>query len=704
MTKEEAKKRIAKLRVEINRHNYLYHVLDQPEISEAAFDSLKNELEKLEEQFPTLITPDSPTQRVSGKALSRFAKVHHAVPMISLFDAFTVEDMQDWENRARKILSESHSHKKLDYFAELKMDGLAVSLLYKNGVLAQGSTRGDGVTGEDVTANLKTIESIPLRLRQPAEMELKKIGLTKHSIELVNRALLSGEIEIRGEAIMPRKIFDKLNSAGKKNSSQIFANPRNAAAGSIRQLDSKITAGRHLDFHCYSLATDFGLEQHEQEHQLAKLLGVKVLQQNKFCADLKAALRFHDYWEEHRDKMDFDCDGVVILVNDESLWPVLGIVGKGPRYAMAYKFAAIEATTKLKEVVWQVGRTGILTPTAVLAPVQIYGVTVSHATLHNLDEIRRLDLKVGDTVILQRAGDVIPKIIKVLPRLRHGHEKKIEAPRVCPMCHSKVERLDDKVAYRCTNKNCYAVNLRRLEHWASKNAVDIEGLGPSIIEQLVKNNLVGQVSDIYELSASDLLTLEGFKEKKVNNLLQAIANRKMVDLNRLLFGLGILHVGEETAIMLADFFAGLARKQHQKLVSFKDLPDLAKSVKLTDLTDLPDVGEIVGQSIFDWFRNHDNQKLLLKLDELGVGFKIKTQKAGGVLQGKTFVLTGTLPTMEREQAKEKIRSLGGEISSSVSKNTDFVLAGDEPGSKLEKARQLGVKVIDEAAFLRLIKN
>lgn len=704
MTKEEAKKRIAKLRVEINRHNYLYHVLDQPEISEAAFDSLKNELEKLEEQFPDLVTSDSPTQRVSGKALSRFAKVHHSVPMISLFDSFTVQDMQDWENRSRKILSDSHSHKKLDYFAELKMDGLAVSLLYQKGALAQGSTRGDGVTGEDVTANLKTIESIPLRLRQPKESELKKIGLSKHSIELVNRALSGGEIEIRGEAIMPRKVFAKLNAGAKKSDGQIFANPRNAAAGSIRQLDPKITAGRRLDFHCYSLATDFKLERHEQEHQLAELLGVKVLQQNKFCPDLKAALKFHDYWEEHRDKMDFDCDGVVILVNDESLWSVLGVVGKGPRYAMAYKFAAIEATTKLKEVVWQVGRTGILTPTAVLEPVQIYGVTVSHATLHNLDEIRRLDLKVGDTVILQRAGDVIPKIVKVLPRLRTGHEKKIEAPRVCPMCHSKVERLDDKVAYRCTNVDCYAVNLRRLEHWASKNAVDIDGLGPSIIEQLVKNNLVGQVSDIYELSASDLLTLAGFKEKKVNNLLNAIAARKIVDLQRLLFGLGILHVGEETAIMLTDFFVGLAYQQHKKLASFKDLLDLTKSVKLTDLTALPDVGEIVGQSIYDWFDNHENQKLLLKLDQLGIGFTVKVVKAGGILQGKTFVLTGTLPNMEREQAKEKIRSLGGEVSSSVSKNTDFVLAGAEPGSKLDKAKKLGVKIIDEKEFLKLIKE
>jgi len=691
MDKLEIKKRIAKLKKEIDHHRYLYHVLDKIEISDAALDSLKNELFRLEMENPEFITPDSPTQRVGGKPLDKFIKVNHSKPMMSLFDSFSQEDMKDWQDRIAKLAPD----KTMGYYCELKLDGLAVTLKYKNGVFREGATRGDGKTGEDVTQNLKTIESIPLRLREPGENELKKIGLDAGQIKLVKTALEKGEIEVRGETVMTRRVFNELNKKYKKGGKPMLANPRNGAAGSIRQLDPKLSAGRKLSFYVYSLATDFGLGSHEQEHKIAETFGFKVLKENKYCKNLPEVYKFHDYWEKNKEKMPFECDGVVVVVNNLKLWRPLGIVGKGPRYMMAYKFAAAQATTKIKEVVWQVGRTGILTPTAVLEPTKVGGVTITHATLHNMDEIGRLGLKIGDTVIIERAGDVIPKVVKVLPNLRTGEEKEIKVPRKCPMCESEVIKVPGEVAYRCSDANCYAVNLRRLTHWVSKNAVDIEGLGPKIIEQLVKGGLVRDVGDFYTLTVGDLEPLERFAEKSADNLVKAINDRKKIDLNRFIYGLGIRHVGEESAIELTKKFGSLEK---------------IKKVSLEEIESIYDFGNIMAKSVYEWFHNTHNLKLLEKLEKNGVKVKsrkleVVTAKAGQgskKLEGKTFVLTGTLAGLTRDEAKVKIRELGGNVSSSVSKKTDYVVAGAEPGSKYNKAKKLGVKIIEEKDFIKMI--
>ncbi|MDD4900844.1 MAG: NAD-dependent DNA ligase LigA [Patescibacteria group bacterium] len=686
MEKNAAKKRIEKLRREIEKYRYAYHVLDQSLISDAALDSLKNELQRLESAHPELIAPDSPTQRVGGQPLEQFNKVKHSTPLTSLYDAFSPEDMRDWEKRMKKILASEQ----LDYYAELKMDGLAVALTYEKGQFILGATRGDGETGEDVTQNLKTIEAIPLILRRPEKAELKKIGLSGEAIKKLYQALDQGRLEARGEAIMTNRVFADLNRQYKKQGLALLANPRNAAAGSIRQLDSKLAAERHLDCHIYALATALGLANHEQEHAVARALGFKVLKQNKYCKNLAEAIAYHDDWEKRRGQVPFDCDGVVIVVNNLSLWPKLGFVGKGPRFMMAYKFAAEQATTVVEEVAWQVGRTGVLTPTAHLKPVKVYGVTVSRATLHNLDEIRRLDLKIGDTVIIERAGDVIPKVVKVLTDLRTGSEKEITAPLKCPMCGGAVEKIQGEVAYRCANKNCYAVNLRHLSHWASKNAMDIEGLGPKIIEQLVKEGLVKDASDFYQLTAGDLMPLERFADKSAENLVAAIAAKKKVDLARFIYSLGIRHVGEETALLLAKHFGSLEK---------------IKNAELAEINAIYDFGEIIAKSAYEWFHDKNNLELLARLAAAGVKVKsLKATSENAKLAGKIFVLTGSLEKLTREQAKAKIRELGGDISSSVSKTTDYVVAGAEPGSKLEKAKKLGVKVIGEDGFLKIIEG
>ncbi len=696
MLKEEAKKRIEKLKAEINHHRYLYHVLDRQEISDAALDSLKNELFKLEQEFPDLITPDSPTQRVGGQPLDKFRKVEHSSPMLSLFDAFSAEDMRAWQERIQKLLPPDT---KLDYFCELKLDGLAAALRYEAGVFTLGATRGDGRIGEDVTQNLKTIESIPLKLREPTEKELKKIGLDNKQIKAVRQALASGVLEARGEAIMTKKVFNELNKRYKKEGKSLLANPRNGAAGSIRQLDPRLTAERKLDFYVYEIATDLGLKTQEQKWQLARLLGFKTLAENKYCPDLAAVERFHHYWEARRDRLPFEIDGVVVKVNNLSLWPVLGVVGKGPRYMMAYKFAGEQVTTKIKDVVWQVGRTGILTPIAVLEPAPVGGVTVSHATLHNMDEIRRLGIKIGDTVIIERAGDVIPKVVKALPKLRDGREKVIKVPSRCPMCGAKVVKVPGEVAYRCSNPDCYAVNLRRLIHWASKGAVDIEGLGPKIIEQLVKEGLVQDVADFYRLTVDDLKPLERFADKSAENLVKAISEKKEIDLPRFLYALGIRHVGEETAMLVAEFI----KQRTQLKFGIQDIVKVFNKIKLEELKKIKDIGPIVARSIYQWFRDKKNIELLKKLERNGV--KIKISKSSGRAQplaGKTFVLTGALSSLTRDEAKAKIRELGGHVSSSVSAKTDYVVAGENPGSKYEKAKKLGVRIIGEEEFLKMI--
>jgi len=747
MNKIEAQKRIEKLRQEINHHRYLYHALDRPEISDGALDSLKHELFKLEQDYPELITSDSPTQRVGGKALARFKKIKHSAPMISLYDAFSKQDMIDWQERNVKIvqppspplsgeqpvlsplevapliktrfdrearrgvggilkegrgdlspLDKGGRGIKGGYYCELKLDGLAMALRYRAGVLAEGATRGDGQTGEQVTENLKTIEAIPLVLRRPAAAELKNIGLDKKQIEAVIQAIETGELEVRGEAIMPLKVFSELNKKYQKAGKPLMQNPRNAAAGSIRQLDPKITAERRLDFYAYALGTDFGLTRHEQEHELAKLIGFKVIAANRFCKDLEAVFHFHQEQEKTRQKQPFEFDGVVVAVNDLALWPRLGVVGKGPRYMMAYKFAAEQATTKVLEVIWRVGRTGVLTPIAVMEPVRVGGVTVTHATLHNLDEINRLGLRVGDTIILERAGDVIPKVTSVLVKLRTGGEKKISPPDCCPICSSPIVRPAGEVALRCSNKDCYAVSFRGLAHWTSRTAADIPGLGPRIIEQLMKVGLVRDLADIYQLTIDDLLPLERFAEKSVDNLIKAIESRKKLELARFIYGLGIHHVGEETALLLARQVQSSKFKVQSNTIT--QLTEYFNKISLENYQNLPDVGPIVAKSIYDWFHNKKNLELLKKLEKNGVKVVVSNPPAGGLkFQGLTFVLTGSLESLTRDEAKQRIRSFGGEISESVSKNTDFVVAGEAAGSKLAKAKKLAVKILTEKDFL-----
>jgi DNA ligase (NAD+) len=705
MTMNEAQKRIDKLVAEIERHRYLYYVLDAPELTDAMFDSLNNELKRIEAEFPELVSPDSPTQRVGGKPLAKFSKVRHSEPMLSLADAFSRQDMLDWQQRLEKILDGPLPG---GYYAELKLDGLAMNLAYHGGLFVQGATRGDGQIGEDVTQNLKTISAIPLRLRQPTAVELSAIGLSASGQRKLRDSLSAGEIEIRGEAIMTDKVFNRLNELYKSQGRALLANPRNAAAGTIRQLDSKIAAERQLDFYAYDCLTDFDFLTHEQEHKLLKLLGFKVLAANKYCPDSAAVFAFHDYWEKNRNSVGFDCDGCVIMANDLSLWPRLGVVGKGPRYAIAYKFAGLEAITKLLSVDWQVGRTGTLTPRAVLAPVAIGGVTVRHSTLHNMDEIKRLGLRLGDTVILQRAGDVIPKIIGCLPDLRDGSEQEIRPPQYCPICDSPVEQVAGEVAYKCLNDKCYAVNLRRLAHWSSKGAVDIEGLGPKVVEQLVRDGLVRDSADFYTLDRAELLSLDRFAEKSTDNLLVAIEAKKNIGLERFIYALGIKHVGEETALLLAKEISGraLRHKTERQIMAISELAAIMKDFSLSDLQELADIGPIVGRSIHEWLREQHNVDFLHKLEKNGLSLKFGEELAlsdNGKLTGLTFVLTGSLDSLTRDEARLKIRGLGGSVANSVSKKTDFVVAGIEAGSKLDKALELGVKILSEEDFLEMIK-
>ncbi|MEI8360627.1 MAG: NAD-dependent DNA ligase LigA [bacterium] len=704
MEKIEAIKRIEKLRLEINNHRYLYYVLDAPELTDAMFDSLNNELKILEAQYPELITPDSPTQRIGAAPLDKFNKVAHARAMMSLFDAFTREDMYEWEARLKKIVP----MEKWQYYVELKMDGLAMSLVYREGKFFQGATRGDGKVGEDVSQNLKTIETIPLVLRVPSKDELSGIGLDEMEIGKLYELLKNNQLEIRGEAIMTNKVFKLLNEKYKNEGRALLANPRNAAAGTIRQLDPRIAAERQLEFYVYAVIADIKFTSHEQEHKLASLLGFRVLRENKSCSSLEEVFELHDKFEHERDKVGFECDGVVVMVDNLSLWDKLGVVGKGPRYAMAYKFTAFEVTTRLLSVDWQIGRTGTLTPRAVLVPTAIGGVVVRHSTLHNMDEINRLGLKIGDTVILQRAGDVIPKIIKVLSGLRDGSESEIEPPKLCPICDSPIEQVQGEVAYKCVNKNCYAVNLRRLSHWSSKGALDIDGLGPKIVEQLVREGLVKDVGDFYELKKDDLLSLDRFAQKSADNLIESIASKKDIELSRFLIGLGIQHVGEETAILLASelqkMVSGLENSDH---FSISELLESVKALTMESLQSLPDIGPIVGLSIYQWFLEAHNLALLHKLEKNGVTLKVvnlNKSAQNSQIANKTFVLTGSLLSLTRDEAKAKIRALGGSVTGSVSKNTDYVIAGQEAGSKLSKAEELGVEVLSEEDFLKLVKK
>ena len=672
MDKKTAKERVLKLRQEIDHHRYLYHVLDKQEISDAALDSLKNELAKLEEQYPDLITPDSPTQRVGGRPLPKFIKVQHQVFMPSLNDAFTEEETKAWLARIKKLLPESEN---LDFFAEIKMDGLAVSLIYQNGLLKRGATRGDGRVGEEVTQNLRTIESIPLRLH-----------LEKVDTSVKKKA--QGTVEVRGEVILPKKSFDKLNKQQAKKGEPKFANPRNAAAGSIRQLDPKILAARDLDFMAYDLITDLGQKTHQQSHQLLKKMGFKIGQYDKYCSNLKEVNQFHQYILKIRDKLAYWTDGVVVNVNNITTYKKLGIVGKAPRAVIAYKYPAEQATTVVSDIQVQIGRTGALTPVAHLKPVLVAGSTVTRATLHNEDEINRLDVRIGDTVIVQKAGDIIPDVVKVLPKLRTGKEKKFHFPKKCPMCGSPVVRKEGEATHCCTDQSCFAIIREQLYHFVSKAAFDINHLGPKVIDQLFANDLIKDAADIFTLKQGDLEPLERFAEKSAANIIEAIEQAKEISLPRFIYALGTRHVGEETAIDLAKRFGSL-----EQIIRASQ----------TQLENIPNIGQVVAKSIYDYFQGRKNLSLVDRLIKNGVRIEEVKKSIKATLSGQTFVLTGVLHAMARDEAKTKIRELGGDVSSLVSEKTDFLVAGEDPGSKFDKAQKLGVKVISEKQFLKMIK-
>ncbi|MBU1180042.1 NAD-dependent DNA ligase LigA [Patescibacteria group bacterium] len=692
MKKTDAKERIEKLRKEINRHRYFYHVLDKPKISDAALDSLKHELYKLEQQYPEFITPDSPTQRVGGKALDKFKKVEHGSRMLSMEDIFNFEELEDWEKRIKKLSPQN----RFDYYTEIKMDGLSASLIYENGILKVGATRGDGRIGEDVTQNLKTIDAIPLRLRIPKEAEVESFLKKYDDVDGVQfrkkMKNLSGRIEVRGEVFMSAKVFQKLNKRG----GQVFANPRNAAAGSIRQLNPKITASRKLDFFGYDLIADFGHKTHEQAHEIMKLIGIKNNPYNNFCKDLRAVDNFYDRISEKRKKLNYWLDGAVVSVNDIKLFKRLGVVGKAPRGLIAYKYPGEEATGKLLKINWQIGRTGAITPVAIMEPMQIGGTTVTRATLHNPSEIKRLDVRIGDTVIVQKAGDVIPKIKEVVKSLRPLGAKEFTIPRKCPICghelaHKTIKKSAGKeetgVILYCANKDCAKKGVKGIIHFVSKKAFNIDGLGKRIVEQLMNEGLVRTPADIFKLKKEDLEPLERFAEKSAENTLEAIKNSKKIPLAKFIFALGIPSVGEEMADTLARRFGTLEKIQ--------------KASK-EELEKVEDVGFVVAKSIEEYFGDTKNKKLIEDLVE-NVEIERVHISSYQPLKGKTIVLTGGLDTISRDEAKKRIRDLGGDVSSSVSKNTDLVVVGADPGSKYDKAKRLGVKTIDEKEFLRMIK-
>ncbi len=718
MTKSEAKKRLDKLKAEIDYHRYNFSVHDRETITPAALDSLKNELFKLENEFPDLITPDSPTQRVAGKPLGKFKKSIHSQPMISLFDAFTEDDMRSWEERNNNYLKREL---KAEYYCELKLDGLAINLRYESGLLVNGATRGDGKVGEEVTGNIRTINSIPLKLRLPGERELKEIGFSGGDLDKIFSFITKGTIEIRGEAIMTKKVFTDLNKKYAQAGKALLANTRNGVAGSIRQLDPKITAERRLEFYAYDLllsglnSGQAGLPlkrgevvaRRDQADKLANLLGLKTLKYNRICQNLDEVFSFYREIEKKREALPFDIDGTVVKFNDLKMWDILGIVGKAPRYMMAYKFSAEQATTKVDDVVWQVGRTGVLTPTALLEPVKVGGATISRSTLHNFDEIKRLDLWRGDTVIIERSGDVIPKVISVLKNLRTGREKRIEPPQACPMCGGRVEKVGAEVAYRCKNKKCYAVNLRQTIHFVSKGAADLEGLGPKLIEQFVTEGLVKDAADLYALKKDELLSLERFAEKKADNVIEMIAARRVLSLERFIYGLGIRHVGEETAQLLADTLSPILNKSAEKgIVPIGALTGAFQKLELIDLEKLEDIGPIVARSVKEFWHNKSNLEWLDKFAKNGVSLSIAkpgaAQAKNAKLTGLSFVLTGTMASLTRDEAKDRIKSLGGKTKESVTRETNYLVVGEAPGSKYEKAKKLGLKILEEEEFLQLI--
>lgn len=668
----EVIERVKKLREEIEYHNYRYYVLDAPVISDAEYDALMHELRELEARYPELITPDSPTQRVGYPPAKEFRTVSHAIPMLSIDDAMTEEEVLEFDRRIKRFLNLPEDQP-VEYTVEPKIDGLAVELVYEEGRLVVGSTRGDGYTGEDVTNNLKTIKSIPLKLFSSNGLPIPRL------------------LEARGEVYMKKEDFKHLNEERLQKGEPPFANPRNAAAGSLRQLDPNITAQRPLDIFFYGLGRIEGYEFKTQWEILTTLpkWGLKINPLVRKVSHIQEAIQYHQEIEKIRENLPYEIDGIVIKVNDLSWWEKLGTKARSPRYMLAYKFPPTQVTTQVLDIVVQVGRTGAVTPVAILKPVAVGGVVVSRATLHNEDEIRRKDIRIGDWVLVQRAGDVIPEVVMSIKERRTGKEQPFKMPENCPVCGSKLVRKPGEAVWRCPNPHCYGQLVRHLLHFASRGAMDIEGLGTKVAEALVDRGLVQDVGDLYYLKVEDFLQLPGFALKKARNLYEAIQRSKKTTLARFLYALGIRHVGEVAAQLLAQHFRSL---------------EALKNASMADLMSVPGIGPEAARSVWEWFRNERNLKTLEKLLEAGITFEEEAEEVPveKTLSGKTFVFTGALKSMTREEAKRRVQALGGRAASSVSRNVDYVVVGENPGSKYDRARALGLTIINEDEFLKML--
>ena len=700
MDKKEAKKRILKLRDEIRKRNYEYFVLDKSVVSEAVRDSLKKELIKLESQFPEFITKDSPTQRVGSALSGKLPKIKHITVKKSLQDVFSDEELLKWEERIQKLVP----GQKIEYLCEVKIDGLNITLRYKKGRLDKAVTRGNGKIGEDVTHTIKTLESIPLKLREEVDLE------------------------VSGEVFMPKKSLEKVNKEQKKVGKELFANCRNAAAGSIRQLNPKIAAGRKLDLFLYEIGKNNIKEKLEtQEEVLEKFkdLGLRVSDQYKKVKNIKGVIDFYHHIQKIRSKLPYDIDGLVIKVNSKKQQEKMGFTAKFPRGQAAFKFPAEQSTSRVLGITVQVGRTGALTPVAELEPTLVAGSTISRATLHNEDEINKKDVRIGDTVIIQKAGDVIPEVVEVMKNLRTGKEKKFKFPHKCPICGAKAHREKGESAWRCTNTNCDAREIEKIIHFVGKHGFDIDGLGEKVVVQLVNNKLIKDPADIFTLTAEDFYKLELFKEKRTQNLITAIGKARKIPIDRFLFALGIRYLGEQTCHDFAKYILMHKKKSSEKIKRLKkektaqmsllsekieekpkgftilDLIESAKAIDLEDLVNLDGIGKVVGESIHKWFREAKNLNYLKKLYKVGVDLKEIKISGKQKLSGKSFVITGSLENLTRDQAKTLIKDNGGKVLSSVSVKTDYLVAGEKPGSKLKKAEKLGVKVIGEKQLFKM---